>query len=622
MRRALLGAALVLAACAGEADGPASIRILSTGDSLEVGATTRLRALAPEGIVDIPVAARWQSRRTDIVSVDDTGLATGRHIGDAWIVATVGNAADSILLSALTPVASITVSPDTAVTTVGWPAQFTAVLKDAAGNVLTGRLPQWSSSDTALASVAAAGAASGKAAGLVVITASTPHAASHAVLRVHPPVAHIDLTLPGDTADLHASLQATAVPRDQSGNALTGLRTTWSIRPVHAGTDTGVATIDSLGRIAPVTLGWFTVAATINGLTATHDITILASFDTVAGGWHHGCGLSQGTALCWGSSNLAGQLGRPEVGTYSDWPVIIPGGPWKSISFGDADDACALGLSGDTWCWGRNNQGQLGVTTTATCGPAPGVPCSPTPVRVPGIPPLRAISLGVTQSCGIAMTGDAWCWGYGTMGNGGAPDQQSAPVKVGGGHNFSAISVGHNAVCALDTSGTPWCWGDNSAGEAGQGDTATTHLTQYLLLPSPVVGGHTFTRLSLGRSTACGITSAGSVWCWGASEFGEVGGGTAQHCSNIPCTDTPVAVDPGTAYLQVEPALFMTCALTANHTLAFWGLSLPPQSMGTAQTFGLIDAADIEGCAGRATNGRIYWWEQNARKPVVVMGQH
>src|SRR5438552_15550359 len=71
------------------------------------------------------------------------------------------------------PVASVTMSPSTPNMYVGGAVQLTATPKDAAGNVLSGRVISWTSSNVALATVSASGLVTGVAVGSVTITATS-----------------------------------------------------------------------------------------------------------------------------------------------------------------------------------------------------------------------------------------------------------------------------------------------------------------------------------------------------------------------------------------------------------------------------------------------------------------
>jgi uncharacterized protein YjdB len=71
------------------------------------------------------------------------------------------------------PVATVSISPDTATLEVGATRQLTATLPDAAGSVLTGRPVEWSSSDEAVVSVAQDGTVSAVAEGPATNTAAS-----------------------------------------------------------------------------------------------------------------------------------------------------------------------------------------------------------------------------------------------------------------------------------------------------------------------------------------------------------------------------------------------------------------------------------------------------------------
>jgi alpha-tubulin suppressor-like RCC1 family protein len=77
----------------------------------------------------------------------------------------------------------------------------------------------------------------------------------------------------------------------------------------------------------------------------------------------HGCAvLTDGSAKCWGE-NASGQIGDGTTGGDVPLPVAPMGlGSVKAVSAG-ADFTCAITAAGALRCWGRNNEGQLGIGT-------------------------------------------------------------------------------------------------------------------------------------------------------------------------------------------------------------------------------------------------------------------
>src|SRR5207244_12329105 len=92
-------------------------------------------------------------------------------------------------------------------------------------------------------------------------------------------------------------------------------------------------------------------------------------------------------------------------------------------------------------------------------------------------------------------------------------------VAVGAGTTVAARSAGFYNTCGVTTAGTAYCWGDNTYGELGNG-TLTSSPT-----PVAVSAGLTFAAVSAGYYDACG-TTAGAAYCWGDKTYGELGTGT------------------------------------------------------------------------------------------------
>ena len=89
------------------------------------------------------------------------------------------------------------------------------------------------------------------------------------------------------------------------------------------------------------------------------------------------------------------------------------------------------------------------------------------------------------------------------------------------------IAVGNFFSCATAGEGSSYCWGTNGNGQLGKGsglaliDRPSTPVT----LGDSLAGAFpTFRSMSLGRATACGVTLAKRLVCWGAGSgtFGSV----------------------------------------------------------------------------------------------------
>ena len=80
----------------------------------------------------------------------------------------------------------------------------------------------------------------------------------------------------------------------------------------------------------------------------------------VATGYRHACALdSNGAAWCWGD-NTEGQLGGGSSGGISSSPVPVSGGLTFSDIAAGQNHTCAIGTDNHIYCWGANDEGQLG----------------------------------------------------------------------------------------------------------------------------------------------------------------------------------------------------------------------------------------------------------------------
>lgn len=206
------------------------------------------------------------------------------------------------------------------------------------------------------------------------------------------------------------------------------------------------------------------------------------TYKTVTAGGLHNCGIKEdGTAWCWGF-NAEGQLGTGTLRRLDSFPVLVvspvgfrtdptivppspdpdfplPPGPFIAAGY---SHTCALGLNGSTYCWGLNENGQLGDGTTT-------LRRTPTPVSTGLL--MSRITAGQSHSCGITSDGTAYCWGdntYGQLGDGTTSDRLT-PTAVGGGLSFAYLKAGDLSTCGVTTSGVAYCWGDNEYGQLGNG---------------------------------------------------------------------------------------------------------------------------------------------------------
>src|SRR6266487_5436855 len=91
-----------------------------------------------------------------------------------------------------------------------------------------------------------------------------------------------------------------------------------------------------------------------------------------------------------------------------------------------------------------------------------------------------SIAAGGDTGCAITTTGAAYCWGSnddGEIGNGTRKDQYS-PVAVSGlAIGVASISPGIDHTCAVTTLSGVKCWGNNLYGQVGDGSSVVIRTT-------------------------------------------------------------------------------------------------------------------------------------------------
>ncbi len=336
------------------------------------------------------------------------------------------------------------------------------------------------------------------------------------------------------------------------------------------------------------------------------------------------------------------------------------------------DFACYIRTTdGSVWCWGHNADGELGDGTYTSRSH---------PVQVAGLPgAASAISVGEYHSCAIMQTdGSVWCWGIndqsnlgqcldgtqlvnsnhplqvfnatvklaaagvdaGAAGEGGAPAatwacDPSKPLHAmqpGASNVTGPLTVGGEHTCVIDSGGETLCWGENTVlavgGQSGQ-DFSTFPI---VLGPLVVTGSDSQTfmtdqiiNLQAGDSSTCLLTAASNVYCFGGNGNGELGNGGATPWSASP---TLVAFPSGNGADNLLVDEDTACAISAG-TVSCWGnggtgLFAPggvssssnqttPVSLGTAsqlfggptgQTMCIQDPSNAIKCWGSNNNGQ------------------
>jgi hypothetical protein len=335
----------------------------------------------------------------------------------------------------------------------------------------------------------------------------------------------------------------------------------------------------------------------------------------------------------------------------------------KQVSFQSISVAygyvCGIATDERAWCWGANDDGQLGLTTPEDCNggacqyggnsgsatPLPvygnmkftsiatsGVACYPgfitevcghtcalTPDGTPycwgkgfsAMAPIensvRLVSLSLTapsfgdgQSCGLALDGAAYCFA-------------GSLTRIGNAMTFTSLSVGRYHSCGIATDGDVYCWGSNLYGNLGIGSAdSQTHAN-----PERATATEKFASVAVGDYSTCALGASGTVYCWGQG-YDAAGVSPPTTCpgSTIRCQLTPRPIEGGGAYVALSRGdnASKLCGLTSGGQVSCWtAFNRTPSAVSAPEPLGSISVGTVgssSGC-GVSVSHVGYCWGNN-----------
>jgi len=260
---------------------------------------------------------------------------------------------------------------------------------------------------------------------------------------------------------------------------------------------------------------------------------------------------------------------------------------------------CVLSTGGSLYCWGSNSAGQLGLEPSSVSFSAAPVKINVSNAR------LTQISVGMSHTCALSATGTAYCWGFNSTGQLGIDSTSrylAAPSAVVGGLKFSNISAGANSTCGLSVTGSAYCWGINSAGQLGAKAGYSSSV------PVEVSGGWTFEKISVGeQSLTCGIEIGGRILCWG--EGGSTNGPVELNLYRETFSDSVMGVGARHVCL-IRESINLRCYSNYSNELVGVGTNSAGMglSRGTLVEELSILALGVNETCGLTPVGKAYCW--------------
>lgn len=155
---------------------------------------------------------------------------------------------------------------------------------------------------------------------------------------------------------------------------------------------------------------------------------------------------------------------------------------------------------------------------------------------------------------------------------------QPTPLAVSLPASAVQAGAGWAHTCAVLSDGTLQCWGANSYGQLGNGGAGVLCVEGFALCSNGPVAVSSppasWASVSGSLRSTCGIDSTGAAFCWGEGRAGQLGQ-ASQASSKV-----PVAVTGGLTFKQLAPSTGadLACGLTSADALFCWGAAARGQA--------------------------------------------
>jgi alpha-tubulin suppressor-like RCC1 family protein len=310
-----------------------------------------------------------------------------------------------------------------------------------------------------------------------------------------------------------------------------------------------------------------------------------SSWTQVTAGTTHTAGiLNNNLIYSWGNDGN-GQLGLGTVGGIQISPVVlqstqstsspiqIGSSSWSMVSAGRYGTG-AIRSDGLLFMWGLNNYGQVGNNSTAY------IINSPTQI---GTSSWIMVSVGDNHTAAIRSDTALFIWGSGyngRLGNNASSGRRSSPIQVGTSISWISVSAGrsHTVGIQRDNPGLPnntgslFSWGANQYGQLGVGDTITrSTLVQVDSLTYTIVSAGEFHNAVL----TYGVASK-DLYTWGRGSAGRLGNGSIANRSTPTLITAPGA--PFYSWSMVSAGRYGVAAIDSRNLLFTWGFN--PGTLG------------------------------------------
>lgn len=344
-------------------------------------------------------------------------------------------------------------------------------------------------------------------------------------------------------------------------------------------------------------------AIEIGGANQFVDLGTGRTATQIALGLDHVCALLDNASVkCWGRGTH-GQLGRGTTAHLGDGANEM-GDNLSAINLGTGRTAteifafgyisCAKLDNSTTKCWGRNNQGQMGIGDTAgnntNLGDGPNeMGNNLLPLDLGTGKTVTKLTGGLEFVCGLLNDATVKCWGRNNRGQLGKDNTQSLgddPNEMG--DNLTAINIngnsggartaidlvsGYDYSCVSRDNASMICWGRNDRGQLGNNTTNSIGDGAGEMAAIAAInmgaGFGALTNIYAAGQNTCAKDSANMFKCWGRNDEGQLLLGNTTDALVPPAG--ALNIGTGLVILKMHANFYTLCALFSNDRIKCWG---------------------------------------------------
>ncbi|MFU8805155.1 MAG: RCC1 domain-containing protein, partial [Bradymonadaceae bacterium] len=280
----------------------------------------------------------------------------------------------------------------------------------------------------------------------------------------------------------------------------------------------------------------------------------------------HGCAVGEDRILSCFGKNSAAALGpdtshdfRLEARAFVELGVI------RAFDVGSFH-TCVIRHDRALWCWGGIN-GQVGSEARVQ-----------DPRRIEGLQGVEAVASGGSQTCARHEDKRVLCWGEDLVETSRGLYDEEHLIEIPDFEGAVELSAGADHVCARFDDGAVRCLGG-----------LPVHGPQGMMVPHPphdktfaIEGFEDVVQLASGDGFVCARSRAGTVYCMGRNEDGQLGDGTDRASTRA------VEVDGLDGVVDIGAGRAHACAVVESGAVFCWGANLGMQ-------LGIEEAYSVEG---------------------------